>query len=341
MKRILSIIIILVLLPGVVSYAANVGDVAGDVYPTDIKTYLFDYEINSYNIGGRTVIICEDLGWYYMFYVEWKADERRLELTDDMRKRRGYIEDIESAEQRHIGQWIANRPKDYFDTPAPEHIYHTDIVTTLDGREINSYNVNGRTAIVVEDLRDFGYDVIWDEEERTLNVYERFENVATETDIGTGYISGEPEGNKTNWEYLVYGPQTTEKIVTADGELEVNTLPSNYFYDKMYPLKETFDFLNVKFSFENNILTIDSSEAKPFEIVSTDKTHNDRGDAKINLLYVDKVIYNGVEEDNVSYKYISGHFDRMGEGWGEAPPYILNGKVYINSSFIWKILKSE
>lgn len=49
-------------------------------------------------------------------------------------------------------------------------IYHTDIAAKIDGAYIPSYNINGSTGIVVEDLKDYGFDVRWDDEARELHV---------------------------------------------------------------------------------------------------------------------------------------------------------------------------
>ena len=43
------------------AYAAT-GDVIGTIYPTDIKAYINGVEVPSYNIGGRTAVVIEDLG---------------------------------------------------------------------------------------------------------------------------------------------------------------------------------------------------------------------------------------------------------------------------------------
>ena len=47
---------------------------------------------------------------------------------------------------------------------------YTDIVAKINGCEIESYNINGYTAICAEDLRAFGYDVIWDQASRSLKI---------------------------------------------------------------------------------------------------------------------------------------------------------------------------
>ena len=47
---------------------------------------------------------------------------------------------------------------------------YTDIVASINGFPITSYNIDGYTAIVAEDLRNYGFEVIWDAAERSLNI---------------------------------------------------------------------------------------------------------------------------------------------------------------------------
>ena len=74
---------------------------------------------------------------------------------------------------------------------------HTDIEAYINGKIINSYNINGWTGIVAEDLKSFGFDVHWDAGARTLNV-------------GNYYIPT-PENWEVNWQ--------------GDGEVKVYNLP--------------------------------------------------------------------------------------------------------------------
>ena len=46
----------------------------------------------------------------------------------------------------------------------------TDIVATINGYQLESYNLNGYTYICVEDLRYYGFDVYYDNNTRTLAV---------------------------------------------------------------------------------------------------------------------------------------------------------------------------
>ncbi len=49
-------------------------------------------------------------------------------------------------------------------------VLSTDIVATIDHRPIPSFNYNNYTAIIVEDLRSYGFDVRWKPAERKLEV---------------------------------------------------------------------------------------------------------------------------------------------------------------------------
>ena len=46
------------------------------------------------------------------------------------------------------------------------HTYYTDITAQIDGHPLPSYNIGGETAVVAEDLREYGFSVVWDGEAR-------------------------------------------------------------------------------------------------------------------------------------------------------------------------------
>ena len=47
---------------------------------------------------------------------------------------------------------------------------NTDIVAYINNYAIPSYAVNGQSCIVAEDLRCFGFDVVWNDQSRTLTI---------------------------------------------------------------------------------------------------------------------------------------------------------------------------
>jgi|LSQX01.3.fsa_nt_gb hypothetical protein len=50
------------------------------------------------------------------------------------------------------------------------NIFYTDIVTYFNGAKINSFSLDGQTAIIAEDLKNYGFNVVWNGEDRELYV---------------------------------------------------------------------------------------------------------------------------------------------------------------------------
>jgi len=48
-------------------------------------------------------------------------------------------------------------------------IYRSDIKVYLDGKQIESFNINGRSFIIIDDLAKYG-DVVWDGDSRRISV---------------------------------------------------------------------------------------------------------------------------------------------------------------------------
>ena len=47
---------------------------------------------------------------------------------------------------------------------------HTDIIATIGGAQIPSFNVNGDTYIIAEDLADYGFNVVWHPDDRLIAI---------------------------------------------------------------------------------------------------------------------------------------------------------------------------
>jgi hypothetical protein len=80
-NRCLAIAIVVFLMTATVftvaAKPAKIGDIIGKIYKTDIATYINGSRIESYNIGGRTVIPVEELK-KFGFNVTWDAQNRTL-----------------------------------------------------------------------------------------------------------------------------------------------------------------------------------------------------------------------------------------------------------------------
>ena len=109
--------------------------------------------IESININGRTLINAENMA-SHGFNVRWEEATRTLYVTRGGSNFSGSSVPANTAKTgTKLGVY-----------------YYTDIVTYLDNRVITGYNTNGRTWICAEDMRDYGYNVIWSETDRTLTV---------------------------------------------------------------------------------------------------------------------------------------------------------------------------
>ncbi len=60
---------------------------------------------------------------------------------------------------------------------------HTDIVAYINHYAIPSYAANGQSCIIVEDLRNFGFDVTWDNSTRSLYIMRSASNIVNEMSV--------------------------------------------------------------------------------------------------------------------------------------------------------------
>lgn len=73
---------------------------------------------------------------------------------------------------------------------------YTDICTYINHYPITSYNLNGYTVVVAEDLRNYGFDVEWNQNNRSLSI--RRNNATTITPYGKVYKYGSKQGQKSS-----------------------------------------------------------------------------------------------------------------------------------------------
>lgn len=153
--------------------SAQAGDVTGHIYSTDIRTYINGKEVPSYNIGGRTVIVAEDV----LDSCKYRDEQRTLLLNDN--------------------DWVGLCPDNIkggsseSDVPGRiiGDIYETDIKTYMYSKELTAYNLNGKTAVAIEDLggfkewNDLGGRYFYDDETRTLSLEIVYNNYIELTDL--------------------------------------------------------------------------------------------------------------------------------------------------------------
>lgn len=431
------------------------GNVIGNIYETDIKTYYRGKELTSYSLNGKMAIVIEELGADNTFSkiggkFIWNPNNRTIVLESMYRypysmrsmmedagyniilKESDYTYRLEAEPTRapltggyilcekeipdnamirvtYKGETIGYRcmfPEmviekdengvyvsserqtavDYFYTDKVEDmIFHSKVVTPTaedwlnyfknhtvstikDSFETDEYmflymfsnammsgsdrlikiNKSEGTKIEYQDSLDSNRskrfeDVVIDRENEKVYFYydnDYVVNLKTdevrvyqklETDIGTGSSDGQP--SEYNYQCARNG-QYEYKLISGEAEKVVKGFcVPDFYYSNMLPLEETFDFLNIKYSFENDILTIDTSEAKDFVFEQTENKVDILSENPLDYLYVNKVLLNG-KETEITYQYTSGHFQNTHHGTAKAKPYVCNGKVYINHSFI-------
>ena len=159
MKKKISLILLVVTLLSCFYQvsAEKVGDVVNKALYTDIVAYINHNPINSYNVDGYTAIVVEDLV-DYGFNVVWDGNSKTLKVTSN-----------DSVKAITPKSTVYKTPDSLIDQTAAEVLY-TDIKTYVNGKEVRSYNINGRTIVYFKDLSPFG-KVAWDESTRSAKMW--------------------------------------------------------------------------------------------------------------------------------------------------------------------------
>ncbi len=186
---------LVLLLPTTAS--AAVGDIAGNVYSTDIKAYIDQMEIQSFYLEGKTAIPVESLR-NYGFDVIYNNDARTLLVSRKSIPNKAPIVEPNPS-NLPVGSVISN-------------YYDTDIKTYMDGYEIPSYALDGFSIIAIEDLTKYdymykplkydwhsmdysmhrpfnklGFYHIWDNDTRTIKLVSLRGGYVWETNLGNFY----------------------------------------------------------------------------------------------------------------------------------------------------------
>ena len=326
-----AIILPALLLTTALHVGAIPGDPAGEVYTTDIKTYFFGREVNSYNIGGRTVVAAEDLMAFGGFEVVWNQAARKLIVNDTYSWRHGGTEDRAISE--------VNFPEGYYERKAPTNIYQTDIVTTYNTSEANlvmdSYNIGGQTCVVVEDLLKLGYSVVWDAEKRELRVDHIGEERRLETDLGEVYSDGRPEHSSdyyasTGRYEIINGEESTEVDIISFTPSIVTVGPV------MAKLSDLGRITGLTYSFENDILTLDTTNAVSFTSKNKPGENLRRVEiSELDSLYLEKLVVNGSEgEFEFEWSTMMGSQQHV----REVGAIVFGGEVYVPLQSVKKLI---
>lgn len=159
MKRFNKLIALCVLIMTLLSTTANaarIGDVINYARHTDIVARINGFDIDSYNVDGYTYIVVEDLS-KFGFNVTWNAGKRTLSVAKN-----NYASTVTSNYVKPTISASKVGTKSY-------NILYTDIVTYVNGKSVQSYNINGKTLIQFDSLGAFG-PILWDPFKREISL---------------------------------------------------------------------------------------------------------------------------------------------------------------------------
>lgn len=150
--------------------SAKSGDINGAIYETDITATINGVSVPSYNIGGRTVVIVEDITTQHYY-----NDALRTLIVDGFDP--AYL--IEGQRKRTasvVGTKLGNT-------------YETDIVTYVYDKRMPAYSLNGKMAVAIEDLgghntfNDIGGKYVWNADARTISLEFLYGSMSSIADI--------------------------------------------------------------------------------------------------------------------------------------------------------------
>lgn len=303
MKYIVSVILSMSIM-GFAAQAA-VGDVAGKIYTTDIAADIDGMPIKSYNIGGKTAIVIEELR-EYGFSVEWKPEERLLIANAGCKP-------YKAPEYVHIKK-----------TPGKVagKIYETDIKVLFNGILVPSYNIGGLTAVAIEDMTsisgqrysydgnalkglekpftDLGIYHIWNQENRTISLYTLRPGNTIKTEYGELVLAGDKA------ERISY-IKSTKSLTGMDGRYYASYTDGLSINGKMYfMLSELEGIFGGRVSTDGEYINLDMDLKNALEL-----KHEDVYEAQdcSNIIYpikaklsVNQVPANSGDEDFYLYK---------------------------------------
>lgn len=273
----------------------------GQILSTDIVAYIDDMPIKSYNVDGKTVIVVEDLA-NYGFTVKWDGETRKLTATTSKLPITAPDYKPQTSDLK-IGTVLGE-------------IYLTDIVTEINGREYETYNINGQTVVVIEDLGDRmkdtdtniynpykyssgGFKTIWDEVERTIKLYCIRPGDMIDTWVGDLQIKEKTEVMKPiNYIYTQYD--------VLDAIIDMVEIDGRMFID----LRKYCEILNLPCEInKSNTLKLDTSMLGQIKL---DFTTPIRSDIKNDMLLpLNLIITNGKStfrsnNSDIAYYYKDG-----------------------------------
>ena len=298
-------------------FAADTGNRIGKVYSTDIKAYMDGKPIDAYHINSKVGIVCEDLK-AYGFNVMWEEKNRILQVSS-LGQWDNTLVQMPMTDKRKAGALIG-------------YLYRTNIVTYVNGKKIPSYNIGGKTIILLEDLTSYyGFITNRNSINRSVSTTPYRMNDTLKADVGECRIAALKTMFIGDYPIII----NTGYLTLNENTIKLNNITINTIHEFYIPLIESLEQLGVSYTWDkdNNTLNMtnipDVLELKGNKI-STEKMDNKQVQIDDVLYYINmKVKVNEIDTPMV------GSRDRL--VWGELGycvpfmkgPLVYKGIVYI------------
>ncbi len=148
MKRFAALFLMIAIVLTIPAYSAD--KVLGDVLNSHVRAYVNGAPVRSYNIGGYTYVVAEDLP-EYGFSVTWNAAAMRLSVGE--------------CSGSVTSEYVHKNNSGVIPGTVAMHYYETNVTVDMLGEIVTGYNIGGFTCICLDDIyRLYGGDYVWNGE---------------------------------------------------------------------------------------------------------------------------------------------------------------------------------
>ena len=165
-------------------------------------------------------------------------------------------------------------------------VYGSDIGVMIDNQPIKSYNIDGSMYVIAEDLRSYGFNVDWNEEEQTLKVYKNDRLAKTTLDIDEINIK---KADNVTKEKLFDIYSTDIKTYVANDLVNAKFINGQ----TMIKVRELERYGKVTFDAEKKLAEVDIAK----HCLEWDFEHADKQELQID----ENTVYVGQVKDGVPY----------------------------------------
>lgn len=252
MTRKISILTAIIMLIGITAVAKE----HHYIYKSDIRTYIDNQEITSYNIGGKTLVKAADMR-RYGFEVDWNEDSRTVSIDFlSLPEEQPSVSDYEFAgmytnSSNILGETVT-----------------TDIDVYFGTHKVTSYNTGGNMMVCVEEMAetiekdhywnenaqmgysDLGFGMNYDDSQRRLDLYSMRKGVIINTPYGIGSVI---DFSTRMWEFYGYYRNSNIPDDQYIDYSEKKMVNNGYMF---YSCNDLFEYADITYTVQDGELCI-------------------------------------------------------------------------------------